>query len=162
MMMSTQQPQKLNFLHDVPFMCHMCANDFLTYVWIQFEKYWQFLMEWAPYCQNRKFLAPCSSIWSWKMIWKKIENFEIVFENWATWRLGISNFDARGLIRQEIVSTFRIVFKHKSKNYLHTYGIQKAHHAKNSIFVAVVCSSLCAWCAHITLLGGACHLKVQR
>ena len=73
--------------------------------------------------------------------------------------LGMSDFDAIGLIRQEIVSTFRILFKHGSPNYLHTCGTQKAHHAKNAIFVPVVCSSSCAWCAHI--LGGAHHLKVR-
>ena len=57
---------------------------------------------------------------------------------------GMSDFDARGLIRQEIVHIFRILIKHKSHNYLHTCGTQKAHHTKKSIFVPVVCSSQCA------------------
>ena len=30
--MSTQQAQKSIFLHDVPFVCHMCADQFATYV----------------------------------------------------------------------------------------------------------------------------------
>ena len=30
--MSTQQAQKTHFLHDVPFVCHMCADHFATYV----------------------------------------------------------------------------------------------------------------------------------
>ena len=53
--------------------------------------------------------------------------------------LGMSDFDARGLIRQEIVHIFRILIKHKSHNYLHTCGTQKAHHTKKSIFVHVLC-----------------------
>ena len=73
--------------------------------------------------------------------------------------LGMSDFSDMGLIRQEIVHIFRILIKHGSHNYLHTCGTHKAHHAKNAIFVPVVCSSSCAWCAHI--LGGAHHLKVQ-
>ena len=28
----TQQAQKSTFLHDVPFVCHMCADHFKTYV----------------------------------------------------------------------------------------------------------------------------------
>ena len=71
----------------------------------------------------------------------------------------MSDFCAIRLIRQEIIHTFFILFKHGSPNYLHTCGTQKAHHAKNAIFVPVVCSSSCAWCVHI--LGGANHLKVQ-
>ena len=63
-------------------------------------------------------------------------------------------------VYSEIVHIFRILIKHGSHNYLHTCGTHKAHHAKNSIFVPVVCSSSCAWCAHI--LGGAHHLKVRR
>ena len=54
------------------------------------------------------------------------------------------DFDARVLIRQEIVSTFRILIKQRSQNDLHTCGTQKAHHAKNAFFVPVVCSSQCA------------------
>ena len=30
--MSTQQAQKTHFLHDVPFVCHMCADHFATSV----------------------------------------------------------------------------------------------------------------------------------
>ena len=47
-MMSTQQAQKSNFSHDVPFVCHMRANHLVTYIWIRFEKYGQFPVEWAP------------------------------------------------------------------------------------------------------------------
>ena len=37
--MSTQQAQKSIFLHHVPFVFHMCADHFVTYVSIRFEKY---------------------------------------------------------------------------------------------------------------------------
>ena len=95
---------------------------------------------------------------------KKFSKFSIFFENFFDFRLSHralerSDFDARGLIRQEIVSTFRILIKHRSQNDLHTCGTQKAHHAKNAFFVPVVCSSQCARCVHI--LGGAHHLKVR-
>ena len=58
----------------------------------------------------------------------------------ANLTLGMSDFDARGLIRQKIVSTFRILIKHRSQNDLHTCGTQKAHHAKMRF--------LCLLCAH--------------
>ena len=94
----------------------------------------------------------------------RVENFQFFSKIFSDFRLshralGMSDFDARGLIRQEIVSTFWILIKHRSQNDLHTCGTQKAHHAKNAFFVPVVCSSQCAWCAHI--LGGAHHLKVR-
>ena len=57
----------------------------------------------------------------------------------------MSNFQATVLIRQEIVQTFRILLKHELQKYLHTCGTQQAHHAKNMIFVPVVCTSSCAW-----------------
>ena len=50
----------------------------------------------------------------------------------------MSDFDARELIRQKIVSTFWILIKYSSKNDLHTCGTKKAHHAKNAFFVSVV------------------------
>ena len=105
--------------------------------------------------KNRKFFEKC-----WKL-----KNFRFFLKIFSKLKLshrapGMSDFDARGLIRQEIVHIFRILIKHKSHNYLHTCGTHKAHHAKKSIFVPVVCSSSCAWCAHI--LGGAHHLKVRR
>ena len=80
---------------------------------------------------------------------KKFQNFRFFFKKFSDFHLshralGRSNFDARGLIRQEIVSTFRILIKHRSQNDLHTCGTQKAHHAKNAFFVPVVCSSQCA------------------
>ena len=52
--MSTQQAQKSNFLHDVPFVCHMCADNFVTYVWIRFEKYWQFPVLWSSVSEPLK------------------------------------------------------------------------------------------------------------
>ncbi len=101
--------------------------------------------------KNRKF---------WKFFWK-FQNFRKFFADFRLSHraLGMFDFDARGLIRQEIPNTFRILIKHKSQNDLHTCGTQKTHHAKNKFFVPVVCSSQCAWCVHI--LGGARHLKVR-
>ena len=73
----TQQAQKSTFLHDVPFVCHMCADHFKTYVWIRFGKFGQFSVEWAFYRQNPTFLAPCGSIWSLKKFGVKINRFLI-------------------------------------------------------------------------------------
>ena len=54
--------------------------------------------------------------------------------------LGISNFDVRSLILQKIVSTFWILFKYGSQNYLHTCETQKPYHTKYIIFVLIVYS----------------------
>ena len=112
-------------------------SDIPSALWLnlKFEKIFE---------KNRKF---------WKIFWK-LKNFRFFSKIFSNFKLshralGMSDFCPRGLIRQEIVSTFRILFKHKSQNYLHTCGTQKAHHAKNAIFVPVVCSSSCAWCAHM-------------
>ena len=74
---STQQAQKSIVLHDVHFVCHMCADLFTTYIWIRFEKYGQFPVEWAVYRQNPTFLAPCGSIWSSKKFGVKTNRFLI-------------------------------------------------------------------------------------
>ena len=71
---------------------------------------------------------------------KNFQNFRFFSKIFSDFRLshralGMSDFDARGRIRQEIVSTFRILIKHRSQNDLHTCGTQKAHHAKNAFFV---------------------------
>ena len=104
--------------------------------------------------KNRKFF-------NFRHFSKNFRFFSKIFSNFKLSHraLGMSDFSPMGLIRQEIVHIFRILIKHGSHNYLHTCGTHKAHHAKNAIFVPVVCSSSCAWCAHI--LGGAHHLKVQ-
>ena len=72
---STQQAQKSTFLHDVPFVCHMCADNFTTSVWIRFEKYGPFSVEWAFYRQNPTFLEPCRSIWNLKIFGVKTNRF---------------------------------------------------------------------------------------
>ena len=67
------------------------------------------------------------------------------FENFSIFKLshralGMSDFSAIRLIRQEIVHTFRILIKHGSHNFLHTCGTHKAHYAKIRF--------LCLLCAH--------------
>ena len=57
--------------------------------------------------------------------------------------LGMSDFSPRGLIGQEIVSNFRIWFKHRLQSDLHTCGTQKTHHANKIDF--------CACCVRITM-----------
>ena len=82
----------------------------------------------------KKFFEKCRKLKNFRFFWKIFSNFKLSHR-----ALGMSDFDARGLIRQEIVHIFRILIKHKSHNYLHTCGTQKAHHTKKSIFVHVLC-----------------------
>ena len=79
-------------------------------------------------------------------IFLKISNFSKIFSDFhlSHSALGMSDFEVMGLIRQDIVSTFGILIKHRSQNDLHTCGTQKAHHSKIAFFVPVVCSSQCA------------------
>ena len=104
--------------------------------------------------QNRKFLKKCWKFQNFRFFSKIFSNFK--FSHRAA---EISDFCAMELIRLEIVQTFWMLFKHELQNYLYTCGTQQAHHAKNAIFVPVVCTSSCAWCVHI--LGGARQLKVR-
>ena len=103
---------------------------------------------WRPVAQFEvwKFFEKKSKIF-WKC--RKLKNFRFLFQIFSELKLshralGMSDFDARGLIRQEIIHIFRILFKYKSQNYLHTCGTHKTYHAKNAIFVPVVCSLSCA------------------
>ena len=38
---------KFNF-YGVPVVCHMCADNYVAHVWLIFEKFGQFPVEWAP------------------------------------------------------------------------------------------------------------------
>ena len=61
-----------------------------------------------------------------------MKNFRFFSKIFSDFRL---SHRALGMsIRQEIVSTFRILIKHRSQNDLHTCGTQKAHHAKNAFW----------------------------
>ena len=122
------------FLYDVPFVCHMCADNYVTYTWLRFEKYGQF---------------PVES--------KKFQNFRFFLKIFSKLKLshrapGMSDFDAIGLIRQEIVHTFRILFKHKTwvpRWFAHMWHLKR----KNRF--------LCLFCAHHHVSGVCTYLVVR-
>ena len=150
--MCTQQAQQSMFSYDVPVVCHMGADHHVTHVWIKFEKYGKFPVE-------RGLIALKSDVPGALCLNLKFEKRFEKNRKLSYRAPGMSDFNAMGLIRQEIVHNFRILIKHGSHYDLHPCGTQQAHHRKKSIVVPVVCTSscICVWWVHI--LGGGATLK---
>ena len=97
--------------------------------------------------KNRKF---------WRM-----KTFRFFSKNFSDFHLshralGMSDFDARGIIWQEIIITFRILIKNSSQNDLHT----KCTSCKKMRVLCLLCAHRNALGVRVQLLGSAHHLKV--